>query len=444
MSSSTGHSLTAGQQAEKPDLYRTPRARALAALRDAWGYYTYGDLHESGTDYLRGRGIDVAALEVEVDRPVVGHTPYKAPDQLVQRLRSKGYTDDELVDAGLARRTAGETVIDYYRKRLLVPVMDDSSTVVGLIGRLDSKRAGVPKYINPPHTACYNKSVNLYRPSLPALDPDAQVVVCEGTLDALAIAAQAARSGLSSKYAPVAESGLAVSEMQWETILAIHDRPPVLCADGDGAGQKASAEWAAAVAERGRESCITWWPAGQDPASWIAEHGENGLAAVTRKGCLDAPADQLRPRHSASVAVQMLLDGAAGKGIEAQATAVLSPLDRMNGAASDRYMKAAADVLVPLAISRVQVGIAVEAHSDKYRRLDAVVGHVAVWGARLAAPAQDGYARCAGRALAWAGYGPDGYLERKVSAAIRAKVYDVLGDGWEVGQTLTLRREGVL
>ena len=72
------------------------------------------------------------------------------------------------------------------------------------------------------------------------------MVVCEGTLDALAIAAQAARSGLSSKYAPVAESGLAVSDMQWETILAIHDRPPVLCADGDGAGQKASAEWAAA------------------------------------------------------------------------------------------------------------------------------------------------------------------------------------------------------
>jgi hypothetical protein len=139
----------------------------------------------------------------------------------------------------------------------------------------------------------------------------------------------------------------------------------------------------------------------------------------------------------------MLLDGAAGKGIKAQATAVLSPLDRMNGAASDRYMKAAADVLVPLAISRVQVGIALKAHSDKYSRLDAVVGHVAVWGARLAAPAQDGYARCAGRALASAGYGPDGYLERKVSAAIRAKVYDVMGDGWEVGQTLTLRREGV-
>uniref|UniRef100_UPI00261CFCF2 toprim domain-containing protein n=1 Tax=Ferrimicrobium sp. TaxID=2926050 RepID=UPI00261CFCF2 len=163
-----------------------------------------------------------------------------------------------------------------------VPVRDGTGDVIGFIGRYDGTRGDVPKYLNCAKTITYDKSVNLYRPSQHVLDPDAQVIVCEGTLDALAIAAVAASAGVSAKFAPVVESGLAISEAQWDTILAVHPGSIVLCADGDDAGRRANAQWAAELARRGRDSVITFWPDGDDPASYLAKHGPAGLASVTR------------------------------------------------------------------------------------------------------------------------------------------------------------------
>ncbi|WP_298446304.1 CHC2 zinc finger domain-containing protein, partial [Ferrimicrobium sp.] len=268
--------------AELPDLNRSSSERVKAALVEAWNYYSYARLHEEGSDYLLGRGIALADLESELGRPVVGHTPHKAPDQLIVRLREKGFTDDELVDAGLARRSPGRPMIDAFRDRVVVPVRDGTGDVIGFIGRYDGTRDDVPKYLNCTKTITYDKSVSLYRPSHHTLDSDAQVIVCEGTLDALAIAATAASVGLSAKFAPVVESGLAVSDVQWETILAIHPGSIVLCADGDEAGRRANAQWAAELAKRSRDSVVTFWPDGDDPASYLAKHGPAGLASVTR------------------------------------------------------------------------------------------------------------------------------------------------------------------
>ncbi len=96
-------------------------------------------------------------------------------------------------------------MIDYYRRRVMVPVRNGEGRVIGLIGRYDgnAKADGAPKYMNPPRTAVYDKAAALYRPSTPRLDPDGQVVVVEGTIDALAVASAAARAGFSSKFAPL-------------------------------------------------------------------------------------------------------------------------------------------------------------------------------------------------------------------------------------------------
>lgn len=76
--------------AELPDLNRSSSERVKAALVEAWNYYSYARLHEEGSDYLLGRGISVADLESELGRPVVGHTPHMAPDQLIVRPKEKG------------------------------------------------------------------------------------------------------------------------------------------------------------------------------------------------------------------------------------------------------------------------------------------------------------------------------------------------------------------
>ena len=385
-------------QAERPDPARSTAADIRAALADAWGYYSYGALHDAATSYLAGRGIDVGALEAEVGEPVVGHTAHKAPDQLVARLRANGHSDDVLVDAGLARRVCGRPMIDTYRHRVVVAVRDDHGAVVGLIGRYDGKRADVPKYLNPPRTCVYDKSVNLYRPMLQHLDDDAQVVLCEGTLDALAIAACAAQAGSSAKYAPIVESGLAISPAQWDTILAVHHQPLMICADGDPAGHQASTRWATEAALRGRESVITTWPEGHDPASWLAEHGVDGLAAVTRAGCLNADRRELRPRHSAPIVVATLGAEArqAGQPVD---TAVLHPLGIITGCGPrTRYARAAAWYLAGAVVNDAI------AASDNPTQ---IAKAVAWWGTiRFPDDAYEEWTNAAASKLGLAGYGP--------------------------------------
>ena len=115
--------------------------------------------------YLADRGIAVAELG-----DVAGHTPFN-PDQLVTRLRSQGFTDDELIDAGLARQRDGEPLTDAFQRRVLLPVRDIDGEVIGLIGRstVADDRRNAAKYLNPPTTAVYSKSTALYTPARVAL-----------------------------------------------------------------------------------------------------------------------------------------------------------------------------------------------------------------------------------------------------------------------------------
>jgi hypothetical protein len=182
------------------------------------------------------------------------------------------------------------------------------------------------------------------------LDRHANVIVCEGTLDALAIAAQAAASGLSDRYAPVAPSGVALSDHQLHDILAIHPLPPVFSGDGDAAGRRATVEWATRAALAGRESVVAIWPDGHDPASWIATHGESGLLALTRKGCLDPASTGLRPRHAGEIIAQAALAHAASGlvSLEDALTAAIGPRVHLHGAAAARYVSAVAQSFAPI------------------------------------------------------------------------------------------------
>lgn len=290
------------RSSEPPSLYRTPVQRVVAANEAAWAYYSYGTLHERGAFYLASRGIDVAALEAETHRPVVGHTPSAKTriDGLFAALTSRGFTETELLDAGLATGLADGCVIDFHRDRVIVPVRDGDGSVVGLLGR-DITGTSPVKYLNPATTAAYQKSRSLYRPSEPALMPDASIVVCEGPLDALAIAAQAAESGVSARFAPVAACGRTLFDFQVDQILAIHPRAPVLAGDGDAPGRQANIQWARRMLAKGRETVITEWPDGYDPSSWLKTRGPDGLSALTRRGCLDDHSGRLRPRHCGAV-----------------------------------------------------------------------------------------------------------------------------------------------
>ena len=258
-------------RAHSPQLDRTAVPRVHAALAAAWRYYTSPALHRRGAGYLAGRGIDVAALEDHTGRPEVGHTPSRA-DGLVATLRSWGFTDDELVDAGLARRSGDRPLSDFYRHRALVPIRDGQQRLCGIVGRNVGDNR-YPRYLNPPRTPTYDKSAALYQPLPAPTRPDGRVIVVEGTIDALAIAQAAVRTGQADRFCPVTQSGKELSAEQLYTVLELADSPLVVAFDGDGAGREAASRLARRVIDRGRDVAVVDLPDGHDPASWLAAAG---------------------------------------------------------------------------------------------------------------------------------------------------------------------------
>lgn len=262
---------------EAPRLDRTANAVVFAALDAAWGFYTSPPLHQRGASYLAARGIDVSVLEAHNRRAEVGHTP-ETGDGLVTALQTRGFGDDELVDAGLARRRPGSgRLSDFYRQRVLIPVRDDAGAICGLIGR----NVGDPrfsKYTNPTRTLAYDKSVDLYRPLPAPTHPDGRVIVVEGTLDAMAIAIAAIRTGRAGCFCPVTQSGKELSEVQLATVVGIHPTPPVISFDGDAAGRGSNERIARTATERGHGVSVVTLPDDHDPASWLADQGDAGLA----------------------------------------------------------------------------------------------------------------------------------------------------------------------
>ncbi len=357
---------------ERPDPRRTSLERVLAANAEAWRYFTLPGLAERAREHLAKRGIDVRALESEAGRPLAGHTPWSETG-LVEHLCRRGFSVEELVDAGWASRHLDGTLADRYRRRLMIPVRDTEDRVVGVYGRDLTGRANA-KYLNTPDTAVFNKGAALYRPSSPALNRHATVLVCEGSLDALAIATTAASAGRSALYAPVSPSGTAITIQQARSVLAIHPGPPVVCGDGDPAGLAATAKWATTITTQGRECLATLLPAGADPADWLERRGTEGLVAFTRPGrLLPGSTPPLRPLPAGRVVAGALCADALGRGT------------------SPRQV------------------------------LKAVVPRLGALGVHLpSSDAQARFADAAAGALAEHGLGPDGWLARRVRAAIDA------------------------
>jgi DNA primase len=295
----TRRSLGLAAPAERPDIGRSPVASVLAALDAAWNHCIAAPLHDLAVAYLSDRGIDVGVLEVHTGRTEAGHTPTRS-DGLVAALRADGFGDDELVDAGVARRYPDGPLRDFYRQRILIPVRDDQQRIVGLVGRNVGDQARWAKYANPPLTAVYDKSVNLYQP-LPAPNhPYGRVVVVEGTLDALAIAVAAIRTGQADRYCPLTQSGRELSDLQIRQIGALHPEPAVLAFDADTAGRDSARRYQVAFASQRLGVSTATLPPGHDPASWLAAAGPQALARLTRD--LSPPlANRNHPRGSPSI-----------------------------------------------------------------------------------------------------------------------------------------------
>jgi DNA primase len=226
----------------------------------------------SARDYLADRGLTSETIRLFR----LGYAP-NSRGLMRSALNAKGVNDNLLVEAGLAKRPEGGGELrDYFFDRIVFPITDRRGRVIAFGGRAMSPDAKA-KYLNSPDSNVFHKGRVLYNlaRARQAAHDSGEVVVCEGYMDVIALA----QSGFPGAVAPL---GTAVTEDQIAELWRLAAEP-VLCLDGDAAGQRAgfrAAERALPLLRPGKSLSFAVLPEGEDPDSLVQSQGPKAFREV--------------------------------------------------------------------------------------------------------------------------------------------------------------------
>lgn len=267
-----GVKLESEEESPEAAATRARRERLYSLLARVTTYYERY-LWEAGEaaparEYLLGRG-----LKEEVLREFrVGYAP-AAWDRIVVASRQAGYTNDELLGAGVAqpKRDRPGEVLDRFRARIMFPTSDSRGRVIGFGARTMGGEDRGPKYLNSAEGDVYHKRSVLYGISVarPVAAKAGRMVLAEGYTDVIALHQAGVRNavgimGTSLTKEQVAELVRSVTVLE-------------LCLDADNAGQEAMVRASKLCADSGLELRVVPLPAGADPADLIRSDGAQAL-----------------------------------------------------------------------------------------------------------------------------------------------------------------------
>ncbi len=183
------------------------------------------------------------------------------------------FGEEKLIEAGLLISVEDKEPYDRFRGRLMIPIRDPRGRVIAFGGRILGD--GEPKYLNSPDTPLFDKGRTLYNldQASPASRQTGRVIVCEGYMDVIALA----QVGITDAVAPL---GTAVTEQQIQMLWRLTEKP-LLCFDGDNAGQKAAmraAMRALPLLKPGHSLNFVTMPEGQDPDDVVRSSGSIAFA----------------------------------------------------------------------------------------------------------------------------------------------------------------------
>ena len=310
----------AGMEMPAPDPRAAERQERQAGLHDvtaaaARWFSARLQAAEGGAAraYLHRRGVSAE----QVAEFAIGYAPGRR-DALAGALDQPA---ERLLEAGLLGEGEDGGRYERFRDRLIIPIHDARGRVIGFGGR--TLGDAQPKYLNSPDTPLFDKGrtlFNLHR-AAPAARKAGRLLVVEGYMDVIALAG----AGVEEAVAPL---GTAVTEAQLELLWRQVD-VPVLCFDGDAAGERAAmraAERALPLLKGGRSLAFVTLPAGQDPDDLVRAGG---------RAALDRLVDAAEPM------VERLYRGARGatplRSPEAKA-AVRARLDALAATVTDREL----------------------------------------------------------------------------------------------------------
>ncbi len=210
---------------------------------------------------------------------------------LTGHMKRLGYTDEELVTGFLCGKSqkTGRSY-DYFRNRVMFPIIDVAGNVVGFGGRVmdDSK----PKYLNTSDTPGFKKSKNLFALNFAKNHSTDSLILCEGYMDVIALHA----AGFENA---VATLGTALTAEQ-ARIMTKYTQKVLISYDSDEAGQRAADRAIRILGEVGLEVRVLKLPDAKDPDEFIKRFGAERLRRVLSesKTWFDHKADAVLAAHS--------------------------------------------------------------------------------------------------------------------------------------------------
>jgi DNA primase len=244
---------------------RRRRERLLALLDRAAGFYA-NYLWASGEaaaarDYLTGRGLSEETLRAFR----VGYSP-SAWDRMLLGARQGGFSEEELMAAGLAQRGRGGGIYDRFRGRIMFPLADGRGRILGFGARQMGESRG-PKYLNTSENEIYHKGRQLFGLDLARREAakSGRIVLVEGYTDVLALH----QAGIGETAAIM---GTALTNEQLAEVGRVAARL-ILALDADRSGQEAMLRAARLAEERGLDLRVVEMPEGADPADLVSAGG---------------------------------------------------------------------------------------------------------------------------------------------------------------------------
>lgn len=268
----------AGMDVPAPD----PRAAKAAEKRDtlydvmaaAQAWFVANLAAPEGAEaraYLATRGFDAHTVQ----RFGLGYAPEGR--QALKAVLGQ-FPEAMLIEAGLRIVVDGKDPYDRFRGRLMLPIEDTRGRAIAFGGRILVKgKTDAPKYLNSPDTPLFDKGRNLYNlhRAAPAARQSGRLIVVEGYMDVIALAA----AGIAECVAPM---GTALTEQQLEMLWRQVENP-VLCFDGDAAGQRAAMRAitrALPMLRPAHSLRIVRLPEGLDPDDLLKSKGRSAMDAL--------------------------------------------------------------------------------------------------------------------------------------------------------------------
>ncbi|MBQ8327703.1 MAG: DNA primase [Lachnospiraceae bacterium] len=237
------------------------RNRILEVNKEAAKYFYYQLRSEQGKigyQYLAGRKLTAETMK----QFGLGYANQYS-DDLVKYLRSKGYSDSVLHDAGLVNVDEKHGMYDKFWNRVMFPIQDVNNKVIGFGGRVmgDAK----PKYLNSPETIVFDKSRNLYGLNFARTSRKNNIILCEGYMDVIAMH----QAGFNQA---VASLGTAFTSGQ-ANLLRRYTQEVLLIYDSDEAGTRAALRAIPILKEAGISAKVVNLKPYKDPDEFIKNLG---------------------------------------------------------------------------------------------------------------------------------------------------------------------------